>query len=102
MLTVSRFGHSSVKPADLVKFDMVAFVQTYSAPPKALRELASQAGAILIDPLVTLCPGSICPVLDETGRPLYMDGHHLSASYARSAASYIEETLIRHSARVSW
>jgi SGNH domain (fused to AT3 domains) len=81
---------------------MVAFVQTYSAPREALRELASQAGAILIDPLVTLCPGSICPVLDETGRPLYMDGHHLSASYARSAASYIEETLIRRSARVSW
>jgi peptidoglycan/LPS O-acetylase OafA/YrhL len=48
-----------------------------------LRGIAAAAGASVIDPTEWLCTQSLCPSVDERGRPLYKDESHLRASVAR-------------------
>lgn len=58
----------------------------------ALREFATTAGAIVIDPLPVLCPNAECPRF-ERGHPIYRDSTHLHPSYAREHATYIDRVL---------
>jgi hypothetical protein len=48
-----------------------------------LRRIADAVGAAVIDPADWLCSPSLCPSVDEQGRPLYKDESHLRASVAR-------------------
>ena len=48
-----------------------------------LRRIADTVGAAVIDPTEWLCSPSLCPSVDENGRPLYKDESHLRASVAR-------------------
>ena len=48
-----------------------------------LKRIAGAVGASVIDPAEWLCTPSLCPSVDERGRPLYRDESHLRASVAR-------------------
>jgi peptidoglycan/LPS O-acetylase OafA/YrhL len=57
---------------------------------ETLTELAARAGAMLIDPIPTLCPDGVCRVLTNDGRPLYKDQSHLRPFFVREFATYID------------
>lgn len=48
-----------------------------------LRRIAAAVGATVVDPTEWLCTPTLCPSVDEQGRPLYKDESHLRASVAR-------------------
>jgi hypothetical protein len=55
-------------------------------------EVATAAGAIFVDPTPLVCPSDPCPVV--LGRILvYRDGHHLTATFARTLAPYLAREL---------
>lgn len=58
-----------------------------------LRALASQTGAVIIDPADYLCGPAECSVIGPTGDPIYKDGNHMRASFARDHASFIDRVL---------
>ncbi len=64
-----------------------------------LRNIATQTGAIAIDPRATLCDGALCPATSADGMPLYIDSNHLRASYSRERASFVDEMLLGAGAR---
>jgi len=53
-------------------------------------DIANKAGAIIIDPIPTLCPKNSCFVLTADGRPIYKDEHHLRPFYVKQFADYID------------
>ncbi len=55
-----------------------------------LRELAEDAGAIVIDPTETFCPGGQCMLLDKNGVPTYKDSGHITATFAKENAAFID------------
>lgn len=61
---------------------------------KELREeliaIANRSGAIVIDPIPALCPDDKCHILTNDGKSIYTDNHHLSASWVRNFANYID------------
>ena len=64
---------------------------------KKLREeliaIAHRAGAIVIDPVPSLCPDNKCYIITDDGNPIYIDNHHLSASWVRKFSDYIDATV---------
>jgi hypothetical protein len=58
-----------------------------------LVDIARAAGARVIDPADWLCGKTLCPGETGDGDPIYMDGGHLRASYAREHAAFMDQTL---------
>ncbi len=56
-----------------------------------MRALAGRAGASVIDPLPTLCPGDVCPIFSAPGVPIFKDNHHLRSSYVADHATFIDQ-----------
>jgi len=97
VLVLSSPRGSSFAPKSIVHRDWTALrIQAFAPVPRKslsqitnpidqrLREIAARVGATVIDPIEFLCGPSDCPVVDERGRPLYMDESHIRASVARS------------------
>jgi hypothetical protein len=59
-----------------------------------LRNIAARTGAQTVDPRLSLCNGMLCPATGADGLPLYIDSHHLRASFARVRASFVDEILL--------
>lgn len=93
MYTGSRLSKLTMKPVDQIAFDRATYFGKYGGLRDVLKRFAAENGAIAIDPFDVLCWDGNCPVLDHLGNPLYKDGFHLRASYARSSVSYIDVTL---------
>lgn len=73
--------------------DIAEFVQQ-TAPIRArLIAIASRHGAKIIDPVQTLCKGTICPTVSESNEPYFMDSEHMRPFYARDAATFLDETI---------
>jgi peptidoglycan/LPS O-acetylase OafA/YrhL len=69
--------------------------ETFVAPlMDRLREIATRAGAQVLDPRSTLCADMLCPAVAADGTPLFIDSNHLRASFARERASFLDETLL--------
>jgi SGNH domain (fused to AT3 domains) len=94
MFTGSRLNKITSKPIAEIHFDFKRFEETYTEVNKILSAIADRCEAVLIDPVSYLCPERQCPVIDETGKPLYRDAGHLTRSYVITAATYMDETLI--------
>jgi peptidoglycan/LPS O-acetylase OafA/YrhL len=58
-----------------------------------LAEVASNAGAIVIDPSDLLCNKLRCLAVDERGEPIYRDGRHLRARFVRERVTYLDEVI---------
>ncbi|WP_256080032.1 acyltransferase family protein [Massilia sp. YIM B04103] len=93
MYTGSRFG--SIQPvAQIAPLSLQAFAAENAATRERLLGIAQATGAQVINPLDFLCDGTLCPVLDQQGAPLYTDSIHMRPAYSRRAAGYLEPTLI--------
>lgn len=60
---------------------------------EALIAIAQRTGAIVIDPLPALCPDHQCRILDDAGKPIYIDNHHLSPAWVIQQADYLDSAL---------
>jgi peptidoglycan/LPS O-acetylase OafA/YrhL len=58
-----------------------------------LRQIANQVDATFVSPVDYLCPFGTCPAVDSDGNFLYVDAGHLTASYARKAAVFVDPLL---------
>lgn len=58
-----------------------------------LRQIASDTGAHIIDPMDALCDRTTCPALTANGEPIYLDTGHLRPSFMRASASFVDETV---------
>jgi peptidoglycan/LPS O-acetylase OafA/YrhL len=84
-------GELAADPATRV--DAAPYEDFVAPVMQRLREVAVRSGARVLDPRATLCPGMSCPAVGADGMPLYIDSNHLRAAYARSGASFIDQTL---------
>lgn len=60
---------------------------------EALIAIAQRTGAIVIDPLPALCPDHQCRILDDAGKPIYIDNHHLSPAWVIQQADFLDSAL---------
>lgn len=69
--------------------------EAYVAPLMSrLRQIAARSGAIVIDPREALCTGMTCPATDARGLPVHVDSNHLTATFAREHATFIDGILL--------
>ena len=94
MYSGSRLSELRPKLSKELGFDLVRFEDKRSAINKVLNDIAAETGALLIDPIPTLCPKGECPILDQDGSPLYRDPWHMRPFYVLRAATYLDQTLL--------
>jgi SGNH domain (fused to AT3 domains) len=94
MFSGSRLTTLQAKDPTQIKFDMVAFKAAIDPLTLALRNIAKESGAILIDPVQSLCNASGCPVFDKNNDPMYLDNTHIRASYAEEHIQYLDFTVL--------
>lgn len=58
-----------------------------------LAEVSRRAGARVIDPIEILGDAERCPVLDQSGVPIYRDDGHFSVDYSRGNARFLDAAL---------
>ena len=69
--------------------------ESYVAPLMGrLRDIAARSGAIVIDPSGALCPQMTCPATNARGMPVYLDSNHLTTTFAREHATFIDAILL--------
>ena len=69
--------------------------ESYVAPLMSrLREIAAASGAVVIDPSGALCPEMTCPATNARGMPVHLDSNHLTNSFARDHATFIDAILL--------
>jgi peptidoglycan/LPS O-acetylase OafA/YrhL len=68
-------------------------LQRDEKPRKAIFELASIYGAVVIDPFKFLCTNGNCPTRDPEGYPLYKDPHHFTPISAAKHLTFIGDAL---------
>lgn len=101
--TGNYFAPQYLVKRDITQFPHVLSVREVSVTLQALdteygrirQDLATVgriAGAIVIDPIDTLCSED-CKTADQFGDPIYKDLSHLRASFVRDHASFIDITV---------
>lgn len=60
-----------------------------------LTKIADATQATLVSPVDHLCPVGTCPAVDAQDNFLYIDAGHMTASYARNAAAFMDPLLLR-------
>jgi len=93
MFEGSRLGSLRAKEVNNLTFNINGFRKSVKLSHIKLQELALCTGVKIIDPLDTFCIDGIVPIFDKNGNPLYKDSGHITASYARTKASFIDATL---------
>jgi len=66
------------------------WTQTQKELHERMRQIAKRSGAIVIDPIPTLCKNDQCTRADADATPVYKDSGHLRAEYVRQFATYID------------
>ncbi|RSZ55584.1 acyltransferase [Massilia atriviolacea] len=94
MYTGSRFGAIAPLP-EVPAFDLADFRRRNAAPLARLSAIAAGTGAIVIEPAQSMCKDNLCPVLDDSGAPVYTDSIHMRPAYSRRAASFLDPTMLR-------
>jgi len=71
---------------------------TWYAPAKTvvaeLKHVATDAGAIMIDPSAFLCDKTRCATQTDTGALIYKDGKHLRAGYVENYVRYLDHVMV--------
>jgi peptidoglycan/LPS O-acetylase OafA/YrhL len=78
------------KPAPRLFVTRSDILDKKGAVTARLREVAAESGARLIDPLAVLCSGDRCPTVWRGGAPVYIDDSHMSASFVRERATFLD------------
>ncbi len=58
-----------------------------------LIDMAKKNDAILIDPEKSLCTKDLCPSVDGSGAPIYLDSTHLHPTFTRQQVDFIDQTV---------
>ncbi|MDP9913472.1 peptidoglycan/LPS O-acetylase OafA/YrhL [Variovorax boronicumulans] len=58
-----------------------------------MRQMAQRSGAVVIDPIPTLCEKDQCTRADADATPIYKDAGHLRAEYVRKHATYMDPAM---------
>jgi hypothetical protein len=89
MITGSRFGE--MKPrTDMEPFRVARFYSDNAEPRNRLLQIAQATGAVVIDPVDTICKNGICPTVNAAGEPIYTDPVHMRPFYVRSMVHYLD------------
>jgi len=67
-----------------------AVVARYGDIAIALRDVAKQTGAMIIDPMEFLCSAERCASVEQNGEPIYRDISHLRPSFTRYKIEYLD------------
>ena len=59
-----------------------------------IRDTARAAGAAYVDPTAFLCVDGRCPLYQDNHRGVYKDDTHITASYAREHATFMDKTIL--------
>lgn len=92
MFSGSRF--SSLKLDSIQEFNFASFYNSTKFSHEMIFKIAKIVNAEVIDPIKFLCVNDQCPVINSNGTPLYKDSKHMTSSYARDNAIFIDHTLI--------
>jgi peptidoglycan/LPS O-acetylase OafA/YrhL len=80
-------------PSDLPATALIPHEQ--AALNRELRAIGQSSGAEIIDPLPHLCPNEKCVRISHDGKPIYMDADHLTATYVKEKAVYMDKMFHR-------
>lgn len=58
-----------------------------------LSDVARVTGAHIIDPMEYLCDRQVCPVVSDSGEPIYRDMWNLRPSYVATSAQFMDEVM---------
>jgi peptidoglycan/LPS O-acetylase OafA/YrhL len=76
-----------------------SMVMQQFAPVNAkIREAGEHVGAIIIDPIKTLCDEKTCPLVTKDGEPIYKDEVHLRPYYVKDHVLFLDKIVKKHSA----
>jgi peptidoglycan/LPS O-acetylase OafA/YrhL len=70
--------------------DQRRFLALTGSVARALAGIAKDTGAMVIDPVASLCDGTVCPSLDSGGYPRYRDSVHFIPTFARDHVTYLD------------
>jgi len=70
-----------------------AVVARYGDIAVALRDVANQTGATIIDPMEFLCSAEQCASVEQNGETIYRDISHLRPSFTRYKIEYLDRLL---------
>jgi peptidoglycan/LPS O-acetylase OafA/YrhL len=91
MFKGSRLSSLQIVPSN--EFDLLKFKNITSVNHQNIYKISKNINAIIINPIDYLCENNICPVTDLSGRPLYKDSKHMTSTYSRESAIFIDSTL---------
>ncbi|MGH8140844.1 MAG: acyltransferase family protein [Steroidobacteraceae bacterium] len=82
-------------PASAGSYVDVTPFESFVAPLMSrLRNIATQTGAVVVDPRLSLCDGMMCPTTGADGMPLYFDVGHIRGRTARERATFVDQMLL--------
>lgn len=93
LLSGSRLGRLEYRSDAVLYVDEAAVREPFHQLNETLRSIAQRYGATVLDPFDTLCANGRCPLVDRHGAPTYKDTAHITASFSREAATFIDVTL---------
>lgn len=91
MITGSRFNEMMPR-TDMPPFLVNEFREVNAEPIARLKEIARQTGTIVVDPVDYLCKDGKCPVLSQSGEPIYTDPVHMRPYFVRTVR-YLDDAL---------
>ena len=62
-----------------------------------LKQIATDTGAKIIDPIQSLCNARTCPLTDGAGLPIYKDDAHLDPVFVKANVHYLDDIVTRKS-----
>lgn len=80
-------------PSSLNRRDVATALRSVDS---RLREVSSEVGASVIDPLNYLCDETRCPVVTDDGKAMYRDLWHLRPTYVRDAVTFLDAIPLTH------
>jgi peptidoglycan/LPS O-acetylase OafA/YrhL len=92
MFQGSRF--TSLQAMNANSFNMEIFRNSTKITHEHIYKIADRIKAKVVDPIEYLCTNNQCPLTDSKGFPLYKDSKHMTSSYAKDSAIFIDETLM--------
>jgi peptidoglycan/LPS O-acetylase OafA/YrhL len=96
-LSIPRAQHLNIGVSKQI-VDATAFEAFVAPLMTKLRDIAAQSGARVIDPRSTLCEAMACLAIDTDGLPTHIDSNHITGSFARERALFVDDILLGGSA----
>lgn len=90
MVNLDRFRRIAEKKNLL--FDKKIFINKFFSVHTKIKKIANITNAEIIDPLETLCKDE-CLIFNSNGVPNYLNYNHMTSSYSKNNAKFIDKTL---------